>query len=636
MRNVQSATGPGECFGPKGDRFELNSALDKGSQGTVFVCTRVKTGNKLAVKRVDLNSLQLRRNAGKVRKNLTREIGIMRTLHHQRIVNLIEAFWEGDVCFIVMDLARGGTVHDKLVPGVGLGNEEAAVYISRQLLDGIGYMHSHEVIHRDLKPANILINKEEVIRPGCYDIKIADFGLSKILNEPGGEKQGMTKVGTPAFAAPEIFAATYDEKADFWSFGCILFTMLCGEYPFSDMPEHIRHPKTTKVEILPCAAWDNVSEHGKSLTLGLLNADPSKRLDLRGCLRHPVFCKLTANLSSHDQALHFSEAKTGTVAIKPPQSNVCCQGLLVALGLFTNPVDLYVPMTYGRAQSVYEASFGVGVVSSIRGWSGSSVDSVELRYQNGERRSYGGEGGKEYKEWRLQPDELIIAVAQERQGDGYLGYSFVFFTSKGRSIAIRGTLALEKSRFVAPAGTQIVGLMFDDSRLCGTMIEKTKGREPDGCIASITGSVGSAVDRVVFTLRDGEERGYGDEDQGDYSKSWQLGPKEAILIAEQDWKDAYLGASLSFYTSAGNVFSLRGISATQSLRFMASAGEQICSLEFSGGKLTHVHTCSRDGNMSTSCRCRIQNDYMAEGESDMRCVTSSSVRDLTSPVRNSP
>merc|ERR1719183_2657184 len=127
----------------------------------------------------------------------------------------------------------------------------------------------------------------------------------------------------------------------------------------------------------------------------------------------------------------------------------------------------------------------------IRGWSGSSVDSVEITYAGRRKEVYGEAGGTEFKEWRLQPDELIIAVTQERQGDGYLGYAFVFFTSKGRCIAILGSLAANKRRFVAPARTQITGLMFEDSSLTGIMIEKAKRPhstrdEIDGLVASIS------------------------------------------------------------------------------------------------------------------------------------------------------
>lgn len=616
-------------FGPKDDRFELNEELDRGVQGEVFVCTRRKTGVKHATKRIDVGSLELRRTAKKTQTNLTREIRIMRDLHHERIVNLIEAFWEGSVCFIVMDYCRGGTLHDKLVPGAGLGDEQAVFHISRQLLEGIGYMHSHGVIHRDLKPANILINHKIVRKEGFYDIKIADFGLSRVLNEPGGTNDWMTKVGTPAFAAPEIFVGAYDERADFWSFGCILFTMFCGEYPFDEMPEHIKNPKSAKVDILPCPAWSRASPSGRDVCMGLLRPNPDVRLDLHGCLRHSFFKDpdSDSDLKLVDLPSNNSSLKKGSSQGGDDQQGCnCCSGLLVALGgtnllkaaqaagLVRTPElgelsDLYLSPTKAvrKNSKTSTPTAGVcGVVTSIRGWSGTAVDSVEIKYCDGKSRTHGGEGGTEFKEWKLESDELIIGVTQERQGEGYLGNAVVFFTSKGRSVAVRGSDAARKRRFIAPAGTQIVGLMFESSRLMGVLIEKQKQGHPSqpmqGLVQNIWGSVGYAVDGVRFTLRDGEERLYGNDAGGDYNKSWDLKEEETIVIAEQGNKDAFLGYSLSFYTSAGNVFSLRGISATQSLRFMTSHGEQICDLEFEAGKLKTVYTCSKAGDISNRKR----------------------------------
>eukprot|EP00435_Cladocopium_sp_Y103_P019888 s1114_g4.t2 len=144
----------GTRFGLKDDNFELGEELGGGSQGRVFLCKRLGTGNEYAVKVVNTKAISLRERTV---HSLRREIGVMRELHHPCIVNLKEAFWEGDLCFIVMDLARGGDLHGKLEPGTGLGPEISSRHVSKHILSGIAYMHSHKVIHRDLKPENVLI-----------------------------------------------------------------------------------------------------------------------------------------------------------------------------------------------------------------------------------------------------------------------------------------------------------------------------------------------------------------------------------------------------------------------------------------------------------------------------------------------
>jgi len=437
--------------------------------------------------------------------------------------------------------------------------------------------------------------------------------------------------------------------------------MFCGEYPFDEMPEHIKNPRTAKAEILPCPAWTRISANGKDICMGLLRPDPSQRMDLHGCLRHPFFKQdeepwhLEDNLMVRQKTpKSWDNAASREDAIERPNSCGCLDGLLLAIGVRSPPaspselglveydaLEENKPMNSRRASKDRSPSYqgGCGVVSSIRGWSGYAVDSIEMRYANGECRNHGDEGGTEYKEWKLGPDELIIGVTQERQGDGFLGNAVVFFTSTGRSIAVRGSAAAKKRRFIAPAGTQITGLMFESSRLMGVMIEKTKQGRPwepmKGIVKNIWGSVGYAVDGVMFTLRDGEERFYGDGEGGDYQKTWDLALNETVVIAEQGWKDAFLGYSISFYTSAGNVLSLRGISATQSLRFMCSHGEQICGLEFEAGKLSHVNTCGRDGARDKETRHRMKTDLMTEGVSQLTGVSANPKSSALSPPRSS-
>ena len=86
------------------------------------------------------------------------------------------------------------------------------------------------IVHRDLKPENFLLETKEE----NSDIKVIDFGLSKILhsaNKGRIEKMG-TKAGTPYYISPEVLAGSYDKGCDLWSAGCIMYILLCGYPPF--------------------------------------------------------------------------------------------------------------------------------------------------------------------------------------------------------------------------------------------------------------------------------------------------------------------------------------------------------------------------------------------------------------------
>merc|ERR1719223_432004 len=117
-------------------------------------------------------------------------------------------------------------------PGLG-GSEQTSRHMARQLVDGMRYMHDHKVVHRDLKVENILITRttrsSEPPCPELHDIKIADFGLSQIMQD---NDRALSAVGTPAYVAPEVLEGRYDEAVDFWSFGVILYVALCGQMPF--------------------------------------------------------------------------------------------------------------------------------------------------------------------------------------------------------------------------------------------------------------------------------------------------------------------------------------------------------------------------------------------------------------------
>ena len=104
--------------------------------------------------------------------------------------------------------------------------------ILRQLLDGLGFLHSQGIIHRDLKPQNILI----VNRDGEYIPKITDFGISKKLdiNKSSVFSNSLAGAGTLSYSSPEqLGTKSISKNTDLWSFGIITFWMLTGEHPFT-------------------------------------------------------------------------------------------------------------------------------------------------------------------------------------------------------------------------------------------------------------------------------------------------------------------------------------------------------------------------------------------------------------------
>jgi len=241
-------------------------------------------------------------NFNKIHKS---EIDILKHLNdrnksHPNIIGFVEAYECPTSIAIVFELARGGELFDYIVEDFTKNafEERSAKIQFYQILSGIKYLHDNNVCHRDLKLENILCcerNKRGLI-------KITDFGLSKLLLN---QCPMTTYVGTPCYIAPEVIVNNtetdskkhnpYTIKADMWSLGCILYSLLCGSSAFH--PEG-NDDKMLKEQILQAAyvmdsnihpIWANVSWQAKDLIDKLLVVNPDRRLSATEALNHPWF-----------------------------------------------------------------------------------------------------------------------------------------------------------------------------------------------------------------------------------------------------------------------------------------------------------------------------------------------------------
>lgn len=156
-------------------------------------------------------------------KRIHREIRLLRTFKHENIIKLIELFPMPGVnyedVYIVTDLME--TDLHRVIYSKQPLTEDHHQYFLYQLLRGLKYLHSADVVHRDLKPSNLLVNKN------C-DLKICDFGLARGLCTDDEVANLTDYVVTRWYRAPEVvlMASEYTKKVDVWSVGCILAEMI--------------------------------------------------------------------------------------------------------------------------------------------------------------------------------------------------------------------------------------------------------------------------------------------------------------------------------------------------------------------------------------------------------------------------
>ncbi|KAI9143624.1 kinase-like domain-containing protein [Paraphysoderma sedebokerense] len=194
--------------------YQLEDEIGSGTFGKVCKGTQKATGKAVALKRFIMND-----EKEGMPITALREIRLLKGLQHVNIVNLIDMVVAAIyMVFPYMSHDLEGLIQN---PKAKFTREQVKAF-SRQLLEGIFYLHSNNIIHRDIKCANILIDKDGYL-------KIADFGLAREFNAYRTRPMTPTVV-TRWYRAPELLleAERYDTKLDMWSVGCVIGEMMYG------------------------------------------------------------------------------------------------------------------------------------------------------------------------------------------------------------------------------------------------------------------------------------------------------------------------------------------------------------------------------------------------------------------------
>uniref|UniRef100_A0A3B4DEN4 Mitogen-activated protein kinase kinase kinase 19 n=1 Tax=Pygocentrus nattereri TaxID=42514 RepID=A0A3B4DEN4_PYGNA len=165
-------------------------------------------------------------------RNKDREVDLLKNLHHPNIVGFLGTALTDNIISIFMEYIPGGSISSVLNRFGPLPEKVFALY-TRQILEGVAYLHDNRVIHRDLKGNNIMLMPTGIV-------KLIDFGCARRLNHlstSGGHSDLLRSVhGTPYWMAPEVINETgHGRKSDIWSLGCTVFEMATGKPPLAHM-----------------------------------------------------------------------------------------------------------------------------------------------------------------------------------------------------------------------------------------------------------------------------------------------------------------------------------------------------------------------------------------------------------------
>ena len=160
---------------------------------------------------------------GHLRERFYREAQSAGSLQHPNIVVIHDMGEQDRTPYIAMELIEGESLESLILRRPEMSLSLKLVYAT-QACRAFDYAHKKGIVHRDIKPANVMITKEGVV-------KVVDFGIARVA-ENSKTKTGML-IGTFAYMSPEQFDGDHaDERSDIWSFGVLLYELLCYQKPF--------------------------------------------------------------------------------------------------------------------------------------------------------------------------------------------------------------------------------------------------------------------------------------------------------------------------------------------------------------------------------------------------------------------
>ncbi|XP_063233947.1 serine/threonine-protein kinase PLK4 isoform X2 [Bacillus rossius redtenbacheri] len=259
------------CFGEDIKDYEVQDSIGKGGFAVVYKARCLKTGNEVAIKKIDSERMR----AANMVARVLQEVEIHSRLKHPSIVELYTFFEDKHHVYLVLELCHNGAFQNYLKAKGTLSDLEASRVV-REVVEGVLYLQSHNIAHRDLSLSNLLLTSD-------MRVKIADFGLATQLAR--SSEKHYTMCGTPNFISPEVATrCSHGLETDVWAIGCMLYTLLVGRPPFDSSGVQ---STLTRVAMDLHKVPAHISPDAKDLIDLLLRKNPEDRIKLPDILTHP-------------------------------------------------------------------------------------------------------------------------------------------------------------------------------------------------------------------------------------------------------------------------------------------------------------------------------------------------------------
>lgn len=280
------------------ERYELAEVIGRGGVADVYRAT-----DRVLHRDVALKLLRDATDSETDRLRFTAEARTLAGLSHPAIVLILDAGITTEQPFLVMELVEGPTLAQAVAAETLSPGRVAA--IGAQLAEALAYAHEQGIIHRDVKPGNVLLGADG-------RVKLADFGIARLIGETVRHTKTGTTIGTAAYLSPEqVGGEEVTPASDVYSLGLVLLEALTGERAYEGTPMESAVARLSRDPHLP----EDLSEEWRGLLRALTQRDPRVR---------PLPADVAQRLRAVEPAPSGAETLvlTTTSAVPQPESRI--------------------------------------------------------------------------------------------------------------------------------------------------------------------------------------------------------------------------------------------------------------------------------------------------------------------------